>query len=168
EHVAREVGGVVVDRAAPLDAVGLIRAGVESVLGLDGAGAVQLQEQVVAVPDVACGRGVGPLPHAPAPAVVGEAYPARATGPDAIQLAERVPVEALIEAGLVLAGEVPVVVVLEGEAVERGEAVAGVERRARIGAVADLVVGVGLLADELGGAGRAAPAVVGAPGAGRP
>src|SRR5690606_38870916 len=53
EHVAREVGRVVVDGAAALDAVGPVRAGVVGVLGPDGAGAVQLQEQVVAVPDVA-------------------------------------------------------------------------------------------------------------------
>src|SRR5690606_22890905 len=139
----REVGRVVVDRAAPLDAVGLIRAGVESVLGLDGAGAVQLQEQVVAVPDVADGRRVRRLPHAPAPAVVAEAHGAHAAGPDAVELAQWVPVQALVEAGLVLAGEIAVVVVLEREAREAREPVARGEDCARVRAVAHLVVSVG-------------------------
>src|SRR5690606_27108563 len=86
EHVAREVGRVVVDRAAPLDAVGLTRAGGASVLGPDGAGAVQLQDRAVAVPDVAGRGGVGPLPHAPAPAVVAEAHGAHAAAAGAVEL----------------------------------------------------------------------------------
>ncbi len=146
EHVAREVGRVVVDGAAALDAVGPVRAGVVGVLGPDGAGAVQLQEQVVAVPDVAGGRGVGRLPHAPAPAVVAEAHGAHAAGPDAVELAQWVPVQALVEAGLVLAREIAVVVVLEREAREAREPVARGEDCARVRAVAHLVVSVGLVA----------------------